>query len=125
MINIFCFGNPYIKEDNLALSLSKKVKLKGFNFISLNNPEQLLDYSNERIIILDVCKGIKKIQLIKDIDRLEQNKIVSMHDFDLGFFLKLMKSSGKIKTVEIIALPYGSDENKIMPDLIKFLENFK
>jgi len=125
MINIFCFGNPYIEKDDLAIKLAKKLKLKGFNFVVLDGPEQLLAYSDKRIVILDVCKGIKKIQLINDIDKLEQNNITTVHDFDLGFFLKLMKGTGKIKSVEIIALPYGSKENKLKPELEDFLENFK
>ena len=51
---------------------------------------------------------------------------VTCHDLDLGFYLKLMKSTGKITTVKIIALPYGNSnyaELKIKVENI--LNNFK
>lgn len=103
-MNIYCFGNEYIKNDKLAKEIADKIKIPNINFIKCNKIEDILDEKGT-IYILDVMKGINEITIIKDPDQLYIGKKVSCHDFDLGFFLKLLKKLNKIQYVVIIALP--------------------
>ena len=110
MLYLLCFGNPYLSEDNLALLVADliiKEKIKGLEVIKCVSPDELLHYTDKNFIILDVVKGLTKTELINDIDTLKANNIVTLHDFDLGFFLKLMKETNKIDKdkIRIIGIP--------------------
>ncbi|MFC1648838.1 hypothetical protein ACFL1B_05250 [Nanoarchaeota archaeon] len=55
---------------------------------------------------MDVVQGIDEVKLFDDIETFEQHKPSSLHDFDLGFFLKLLKEAGQVKgKVTIIGVP--------------------
>jgi len=41
--------------------------------------------------------------------KLKTRSIMSMHDFDLGYFLRLLEELGTPKKVKIIALPQNGD----------------
>jgi len=54
-----------------------------------------------------VVKGLDEVTILENIDDLQLSHSVTCHDLDLGFYLKLMKETGKIEAVKIIGLPYG------------------
>src|SRR4030042_2482993 len=110
MKKIFVFGNPYLKEDSLAVKVAKQLSSKEFEVILCSNPDDLLNHELDNSIILDVAKGIEKVELFDDIDSLEFSVIFSAHDFDLGFFLKLMKETGKLEKINIIG---RSEERRV------------
>jgi Ni,Fe-hydrogenase maturation factor len=121
---LLAFGNPYLKEDNLALELADiliKEKIKGIEIVKCISPEEVMDYLDKDFYILDVVKGLKEVKMIDDINMLQSGKMVSLHDFDLGFFLKLMKETGKIDKVKIICIPQEGDVEKIKEEVIKIL----
>lgn len=125
MIYLLAFGNPYLEDDNLALEIADRIiaeKVKGVEVIKCVSPEEVIQYTDRPFYILDVVKDLDKILIFEDIDRLKANNIVSMHDFDLGFFLKLMKETGKIESVKIIGIPQKGDTGKITEEVIKILE---
>jgi Ni,Fe-hydrogenase maturation factor len=108
MVYLLCFGNPYLAEDNLALEVGDAIikdKIKGLEIVKCVAPDEVMSYLGKDFVILDVVKGIKKVMMIDSIDRLQSGDMVSLHDFDLGFFLKLMKETGKIKDVKLIGIP--------------------
>ncbi|MFC1742200.1 hypothetical protein ACFL3V_06710, partial [Nanoarchaeota archaeon] len=112
MIYLLCFGNPYLDEDNLALHVADliiKDRIKGLEVVKCISPDEILSYTDKEFYILDVVKDAEEVMLIDDIDRLKSDNIVTLHDFDLGFFLKLMKETGKIDTVKIIGIPQKGD----------------
>jgi Ni,Fe-hydrogenase maturation factor len=111
MQTILCFGNPYLKQDNLAIKLGEELK-KEFKVEFLTAPEQLTNYS-DNIIILDVVKNIKEPIIITDISQLKSNNLTSLHDFDLTFFLKLMKQLNKEIKINIIGIPIKGDLTKL------------
>jgi Ni,Fe-hydrogenase maturation factor len=118
---VLCFGNPYLEDDNIAQKAAKQIKVKGVKFVACNSPEQIIDYLEKDFLILDVAKGIKKITIIDSVSKLEKSKIVSLHDFDLGFFLKLIKKMGNANKIRIIALPQKIDIDKLKIELNKIL----
>lgn len=125
MTTVLCFGNEFLKKDSLAKKLADEIKLEGFEFIKTDNVDDVLNYANSgELYILDVVENIKKTILIKNIDDLKGSKICSLHDFDLGFYLKLLKEIGKIKEMRIIGVPQEGDTEKIKKDVIGILNAY-
>jgi len=123
MNKILVFGNPYLKEDNLAVKIGKKLEGKGFEVVNCSSPDCLLQHDMEKSIILDVAKGIDQITFFDDIDSLEFSVIFSLHDFDLSFFLKLLKETGKLKKARIIGIPQGYDEKKAVEEVKRLMRS--
>lgn len=106
---IYCFGNEYIEDDDIAKLLARKIqKYKNFTFVIAESPMEILK-ENEEIWILDIAKGITKTQILTNPKHLELASSLSCHDLDLGFYLKLLTETEKIKKVNIVALPYGAN----------------
>ena len=95
-------------EDSLALRILPRLKklLPEIEFIELDGTEseEIASYGPD-VTILDVAKGIDKPVVITDLDQLDLPRVVSMHDFDLAWNLKLLKKIGKIRSVKIVAVP--------------------
>lgn len=124
MIYLLCFGNPYLEEDNLAISIADSLvmdEIKNLEIIKCISPDEILSYMDKEFYILDVVKDAEEVMLIDDIDRLTTSNLVSLHDFDLGFFLKLMKETGRIGKVKIIGIPQKGDINELKQKVIDML----
>jgi len=121
---ILVFGNPLVKEDSLALKVAERLKgrVKGIEFKAV----QSLDDVEERedLCIMDVAKGLEKLQLIDDLSKLETVQPVSGHDFDLALELKLLKKIGRIGKVRIIAIPASYTLEKAVEEAEGVLERF-
>lgn len=74
---------------------------------------------------MDVFNNINGVVVVKDVEQLKRNKIYSMHDFDLGFFLNLMKKAGKLKEIIIIGIPQEGDRETIKQKIKDLMESFK
>ena len=114
--NVYCFGNEFVKEDAMAKQLVDELQYPGLRFIKSNSPEDVMNEEG-RIIILDVVKNIKEVIMIDNLDQLKVRNIVSLHDFDLSFFLKLMQGMGKIINIRIIGVPQQGDKKRIKEDI--------
>lgn len=125
---LLAFGNEYVKEDNLAIEISKeiskKLSLKNIDVKRCYSVDDIFNYYGyENIFVLDVVKNVGKVVLIKNIDKIKEHKLNSLHDFDLGFFLKLMKKLGNLKDIKIIGIPQKGDKELIRNDVLKILRN--
>lgn len=118
MNKILVFGNPLLKEDNMAILVAKELKLK--NIVFCERAEQLMQYSDD-LIILDVIKGLKEVKVLKDINKIKEFNMKSLHDFDVGYFLKLLKAMGRVGKVKIIGIPISGDKEKIKNDVKEIL----
>jgi len=126
MIPVLCFGNPYLTQDSLAVELARELDIKGYDFKILTNPDDILTYKDqEKIFIIDVFNNIDDVIVVKDIEQLKRRRIYSMHDFDLGFFLKLMKNVGKLKEIVIIGIPQEGNRESIKQKIKDLMESFK
>ena len=125
MITVLCFGNEFLKEDSLAKELADEITIEGVKFIKCNSPDEILDKDLDKVVILDVVKDLDKVILFDDIDKIKERKLYSMHDFDLGFFLKLMKKTKQITTIKIIGIPQNGEKDSIKKEIIKSLNNLK
>ncbi len=120
-MKILCLGNEFIKQDSLAKEISKELEkeMKKLEFIMLKDSFQLIEYlgNNSEIIIIDVVKKLEKTRILS-IEELESNSILTAHDFDAGFFLKLLGDEKKIK---IIGIPMKGDFSEIRQDVKNML----
>ena len=118
---IYTLGNPTFEQDSLPVKLLPKLKseLPQFKFIHIDPTENLPEENH--LILIDTILDIKEVKILTDIDKIQSSPNISMHDFDLGFQLKLMKKLGKIKKVTIIGVPSEGDENKILEQIEKSL----
>lgn len=107
MKKIYVFGNEYLEEDKLAKEVSRHIE--GCKVVHCRSPDELLEAEEDEILILDVVKDIKKPIIIDDFSKIKTRNMLSLHDFDLGYFLKLMKEMGINKKIKIIGIPSKGD----------------
>ena len=118
---VYVFGIPLVKEDSLPLKLINKLK-KEFPSIEFKEFDTTEDLEiKKELNIIDTVKGIRKVELIEDIDKIITDKIYSMHDFDLGYNLKLLKKMKMIEKVRIFGIPVNMKEKKAFLELCKLI----
>jgi len=125
MLYLLVFGNPYLKEDNLAILVADSIlkdRIKDIEIVKCISPDEVMNYTGKDFVILDVVSGIKDVMIIDDIDKLKSDSPVSMHDFDLGFFLKLMKETDHLKSVKIIGIPQKGNMKEIKEKVLVLLK---
>ena len=118
--SVFVFGNEFLEEDNFAFKVGKKMENK-FNMVYCRSPDEILEHNNKSVIILDVIKNIDKPVIIKDISKLNTRKIISLHDFDVAFFLKIMKEIGIKKNIKIIGIPPKGSVDEIAKEVERWI----
>ena len=111
-MKILVFGNPLVEEDSLALRVVESLREK-FPEVEFKEFDSTEDLRKEgRVLrILDVVKGVDKVVELNldSFESLDVGGIYSMHDFDLGYNLKLLKKLDLIDRVHIIGIPVGCD----------------
>ena len=115
---IFIVGNPLVDDDSMPLRL-KPLLQKEFPEIEFQefDPTEEFPEDLSEFCLIDTVKGLNEPAVIEDIDEFLSKKGVSMHDFDLGWNLKLYKKAGKLKKITIIAIPYGKSPKVFLPRL--------
>jgi len=123
MKKVFVAGNRLVEEDSLALKVAKELegKIEGIEFEEIESVSELNEIP-QKLWLLDVAKGIEKVELIDDLNRLEQVKLVSLHDLDLATELLLLKKIGKLEKVRIVAIPAGMEVGKAAKETKKIIK---
>ena len=125
MKEVLCFGNEFVKEDAMAKRLADVLEKDGVRFMKCDKVEDVLAWSEshpgEELIILDVVKGISNPIEIEDLSMIKTTDSVTLHDFDLAFFLKLLDATGQIGKVRIIGLPMEGDLEKLKSQVERML----
>lgn len=107
-MKVSVFGNPDLDQDNAAIKLIPWLKKKHPGAeIKVEDPAEGLKPADDWLIV-DVCQGIKKLTVFRDLNQFEAKRRVSVHDYGLAMELKLLKKLGKIKKLKIIAVPPAS-----------------
>lgn len=114
MKTIYVAGNPLVEEDSLPLRIMPGLRER-FPRLEFRELEPTEDLPEEKdLIIIDIVKGIEKVQVIDDIEKIITRKAYSLHDFDLGASLKLMRKAGRLEKVVIIGVPMGIGEREAL-----------
>ncbi|MEM4257473.1 MAG: hypothetical protein QXU92_00310 [Candidatus Diapherotrites archaeon] len=125
-MKVLIVGNPLLKYDSLPLRILPKLK-KVFPKIEFKeiDPSEDLQLEGKNLIIIDSAEGIKDVVLLEDLDKILTNKIFSLHDFDLGITLKLLKKANLIDSVKLICVPRKANEKEVFAGVVKILEEFE
>ncbi len=118
---IYVFGNPLLKEDSVPLKLLTRLRKEfpEIDFVELDPSDNIHELGKE-LAIIDTVKNMKRVRIIENIDSIEADKIYSLHDFDLGQNLKLLKKLGMIEKVRIIGVPMGMRKEEAL-EQVKYL----
>ena len=121
MKTVYVFGNPLVREDSVPLKILGRLKKRfpSLDFVEFDTTE---DLEERDLVILDTVKGIRKVKIIDDVDKIVAEKVYSMHDFDLGQNLRLMKKMKMVDSVVIIGVPMGMDDKKAFAEVCKQIE---
>ena len=111
MKTLYVFGNAYLQDDRFAQEVASLVD--GCHICHCSSPDELLDASGDEILILDVVKGISSPVLIDNVSQIKTRNLVSLHDFDVGFFLNMWEAIGEQKSIKIIGVPMSGDAQSI------------
>lgn len=127
MIKIYLVGNELVEEDSLPIKI-KSALAKLFPKVVFEefDPTENLPEDSKHLILIDTVYGLDKPQIFHDIDAFSSQKAYSMHDFDLGWQLKLYKKLKMIDEVSIIGIPMGMQEDiaiKAVSNLINDIVN--
>jgi hypothetical protein len=125
-MKVSVFGNPDLKEDSLVVGLVPELRKKfpGVEFRVEDPVEGLKPPKDGLWVILDVAEGIDRVRVFEKVDKLVEERGVSLHDYEVGMELKLLKKLGKIKDLKIIAVPMGMEEEKVLKEMIEVLQMF-
>jgi len=120
---IYIFGNPLLPFDNLPIKILPQLRKKfpQFNFV-IFDPNENLKPQDKKLFIIDTVQGLKEVALIEDFDRIMTNKIYSLHDFDLGFNLKLLQKIGELEEIKIFGIPPELGVDEIVKQLTQILK---
>ena len=112
------FGNPLVDVDSLPLRLIGKLR-KEFPLVTFNefDPSENLEQEGRDLDIIDTVEGIDRVMLLTDIDSIRTSRVLSLHDFDLGYSLKLLKKLGHIDSVRIFGVPMKISEQDALTQL--------
>ena len=115
---ILVFGNPLLKIDSLPIRIISDL-CKKFPEITFKefDPNENLEKEGRELNIIDTVEGINKATLITDIDSIKTSRLYSMHDFDLGYSLKLLKKLSYIDSVKIFGVPMKISKKEALKQL--------
>ena len=116
------FGNPIVSKDSIPLKIigGLAARLPYIEFVEFDPNENLEDEGRE-LNIIDTVDGAKKVVLITDIGMIRTSKLYSMHDFDLGYSLKLLKKLGYIDRVRIFGVPMRIKQRDALEQLVTLI----
>lgn len=118
-MKILYFGNPYIKEDSLAIKVAEKLipLFPNLKFQYIKDTFQLMDLDFTDTLLLDVADNIQKVNIV-DAKDIKSRALSSLHDFDLSFFLNMTGQK-----ISIIVIPQDYDENTAFNDVREIITN--
>jgi len=123
-MKVSVFGNSDLDKDSLMVRLMPELRERfpGVEF-KVEDPVEGLKPPKKGIwVILDVVEGIEGVKVIEKIDRLVEIRRVSLHDYDVGMELKLLKKLGKIGEVKIVVVGMEMEEKKALGGIVKKLK---
>jgi Ni,Fe-hydrogenase maturation factor len=122
-MKILVFGNPLLEYDNIPLKLIPDLQklFPKLEFVEFD-PTENLEKQGRNLIIIDTVQGINKVTEINSIDQISKSKLFSMHDFDLGYNLKILQKLNLIDSIKIIGVPMKIEKQEAIEKIGKILK---
>lgn len=124
MMVVLCFGGRGLPGDATALELGGSLNLPGVIFVPCPSPEDILDYLDEDLYVMDVAEGVAEVTLVMDPSRIQLPPAVTPHDLDPGFFVRLVERLYGV-SVPVIALPMGVEVDVVKEQLLKLIATLR
>ena len=130
-MKVLVFGNVLVEGDDLALKLIPELEEK-FDDIEFKefDPTEDLQKEGRNLLIIDAVIGIDSVKELvlrggDDFERVELSSGVGMHDFDLGYNLRLLSNLGLIDGVKIICVPMiVKNKERVLEDIVRILNTW-
>lgn len=130
-MKVLIFGNVLVEGDDLALKLIPELEEK-FDDIEFKefDPTEDLQKEGRNLLIIDAVIGIDSVKELvlrggDDFERVELSSGVGMHDFDLGYNLRLLSNLGLIDGVKIICVPIiVKNKERVLEDIVRILNTW-
>ena len=104
-MDIWVFGNPDLPEDALPLAILPDLRRRfPEHRFCVQDPLEEWDMP-ERLVIIDVVRGIDHVKTFSDVDAFEDAPRVTLHDFDLVMKLRWLKKLQKLPPTIILGVP--------------------
>ncbi len=118
------FGNPMVHIDSMPLKLIGRLR-KEFPEIEFKefDPNENLESEGRNLSIIDTIEGIDRVVSITDIDAIQTQRVYSMHDFDLGHALKILKKLNYLDSVKIFGIPMKISERDAFNQLTSLIRS--
>lgn len=122
---IYIFGNLLLDFDNTPLLLQPELSkcFPEIEFI-IQDPNENLHPENSELVIIDTVEEIEEIKILTDINQIQVEPKYSMHDFDLGFNLKLLHKIGELKKMTIFCVPMYINKQAALEQLVMEISKF-
>ncbi|MFC1656140.1 hypothetical protein ACFL3C_04690 [Patescibacteria group bacterium] len=120
---IYLVGNLLVEEDSMPLKLASQLR-EAFPEIDFRefDPTENLPEDTDELVLIDTVEGLKKPHVFTKVEDFVTEKPYSMHDFDLGWQLKLYKKLRMINEVKIIGVPPEGNTNDILSQISVFIK---
>lgn len=116
-MNIYVFGNADFLFDSLPFrllpALRKRFPHTTFEVKDSNEEWDIPD----TLIMIDAVKGLGHVAEFSDLKNFSESPRISLHDFDIGSYLKYLKKLGKLKKIKIIGIPPMISEKKALEEV--------
>lgn len=121
---IYIFGNELLDFDNTPIKLQPELEklFPDYTFI-VADPNENLKPTKKELLIIDTVEGIDKVMVFNDVSKIENTPKYSMHDFDLGFNLKLLHKIGDLEKVTIFGIPMKIKRQAALEQLADLFNN--
>lgn len=115
---IICLGNQDLSSDRYGHDTYTHLSKRGFKCSFCDSVDGFMHLMEEEdapesIILIDAVRGLETTREIMP-EELTNNPRTSLHDFDIGFFLRLKEALGESIGYRIIGIP----QRKITEDTI-------
>lgn len=124
MKKIYILGNKLDPRDKKALLLlpTLKKQFPEIEFVHFDPTEEITDRLRMNLTIIDTVAGIKKVTIYKTLKNFERAGGLSVHDFDLYFFLGLLQKLNKLKKITIIGIPQNARISDLKKEIVETLK---
>ncbi len=112
---IYLVGNPLVEQDSIPFRLASQLR-KTFPKIEFRefDPTENLPEDTDELVLIDTVEGLNRPHVFTNVEDFVTKKPYSMHDFDLGWQLKLYKKLRMINEIKIIGVPPEGDLKQVL-----------
>lgn len=122
-MEIICLGNEMVDEDSLGPYLAGKLKNPGIRHVRTVDEFERACEENDSLIVIDTAEGIEEITVLEGPESLQNSPIATLHDYDIGFSIRLMQKLGTLPNIRIIAVPKGMDRKQASAEIPGLIES--